>query len=78
MRWAKCEGCEEYDLHGIPADVDTGDRRWGLHLFKRGFGGEVVRLAGEFDQVHAPLAYRAWHLAEPAYLRWKTRHRVAA
>ncbi|HJW84373.1 MAG TPA: peptidoglycan bridge formation glycyltransferase FemA/FemB family protein, partial [Anaerolineae bacterium] len=72
MRWAKSIGCREYDLWGIPdADeaeleaqyLNRSDGLWGVYRFKRGFGGQIVRLAGAFDRVYSRLAYRAYLLA---------------
>jgi lipid II:glycine glycyltransferase (peptidoglycan interpeptide bridge formation enzyme) len=70
MRWARARGCTVYDMWGIPdADEETlenqflerSDGLWGVYRFKRGFGGEVVRYAGLWEQALHPL-YRpaAW------------------
>jgi peptidoglycan pentaglycine glycine transferase (the first glycine) len=66
MRWAKANGCSEYDLWGVP-DADettleenfTGrhDGLWGVYRFKRGFGGALLRSAGAWDKAYLPLAY---------------------
>jgi len=71
MRWARLQGCLEYDLWGIP-DANEGeleasfnsrsDDLWGVYRFKRGFGGCVVRSAGPWDRVYHPLAYQAYQL----------------
>lgn len=62
MRWAKEQGCTQYDLWGI-ADVDpqapTADLE-GLQRFKEGFGGEVVRYVGAYDQPYYPLLHRVF------------------
>jgi lipid II:glycine glycyltransferase (peptidoglycan interpeptide bridge formation enzyme) len=72
IRWAKARGCAVYDLWGIPdEDEDTleaqfADRRdelWGVYRFKRGFGGQVVRYAGLWEQALNPLyplAVKVW------------------
>jgi peptidoglycan pentaglycine glycine transferase (the first glycine) len=66
MRWAKQNGCEEYDLWGVPdedeAALEAGfqtrhDGLWGVYRFKRGFGGEVRRAAQAQDWVFQPLLY---------------------
>jgi peptidoglycan pentaglycine glycine transferase (the first glycine) len=66
MRWAKEQGCAEYDLWGVP-DVEREqleaefkqrhDGLWGVYRFKRGFGGELLRGAGPWDRVYVPLLY---------------------
>jgi peptidoglycan pentaglycine glycine transferase (the first glycine) len=72
MRWAKARGCAEYDLWGVPdADEETleadfagrSDGLWGVYRFKRGFGGELMRSVGAWDQPLVPLVY-------PLYQRW--------
>ncbi len=69
MRWAARQGCQEYDLWGIP-DVDEvelerqfagrSDGLWGVYRFKRGFGGQVVRSPGAWDRVYQPVLYRLY------------------
>jgi lipid II:glycine glycyltransferase (peptidoglycan interpeptide bridge formation enzyme) len=69
MRWAKQNGCEEYDLWGVPdedeAVLDAGfqmrhDGLWGVYRFKRGFGGQVRRAAPAQDVIYQPLLYRLY------------------
>ncbi len=71
MRWARQQGCQVYDLWGIPDhDEKTleeqfenrSDGLWGVYRFKRGFGGKVVRSAGPWDRVYNPIAYQAYRL----------------
>lgn len=74
IRWARRQGCLEYDLWGVP-DFDLNyleenftnrrDQLWGVYRFKRGFGGELRRAAGAWDRVYNPLLY--------ALYRWWTR-----
>lgn len=72
IRWARAQGCQEYDLWGVP-DVDektleanliseegSVQRRgslWGVYRFKRGFGGQLHRAQGPWDRVYQPLLY---------------------
>ena len=43
---------------GITGDFDEKNPLYGLYLFKRGFGGKVVELIGEFDLIiNTPLYY---------------------
>jgi lipid II:glycine glycyltransferase (peptidoglycan interpeptide bridge formation enzyme) len=71
MRWAKRNGCQTYDLWGVPDQpepvleetfLDRSDGLWGVYRFKRGFGGEVVRTIGAWDRVYNPLLYRLYTL----------------
>jgi peptidoglycan pentaglycine glycine transferase (the first glycine) len=65
MRWARTQGCTEYDLWGIPdAGEETletqfttrQDGLWGVYRFKRGYGGRLWRATGAWDRVyHSPL-----------------------
>jgi len=65
IRWAKEQGCQTYDLWGVPdQELDTleegftarSDGLWGVYRFKRGFGGRLLRSSGPWDRVyHAPL-----------------------
>ena len=73
MLWAKEQGCQAYDLWGIP-DVDENQvgedvqaaeesgilsrSMGGLYRFKRGFGGREVRYVGAYDAVYSGLLYR--------------------
>lgn len=78
MRWAREQGCRWYDLWGVPDEeeavleaqfADRSDGLWGVYRFKRGFGGRLVRTAGAWDLVYAPLRYRMYEMA----LRWLER-----
>ncbi len=66
MRWVKEQGCETYDLWGVPdQDLDQlekdftsrSDGLWGVYRFKRGYGGDLMRSAGPWDRVYLPLLY---------------------
>ena len=71
IRWAKSQGCSEYDLWGVP-DVDLvtleanfatrNDGLWGVYRFKRGFGGELKRSIGSWDRVYNPLLYKLYSI----------------
>ncbi|NLE75164.1 MAG: peptidoglycan bridge formation glycyltransferase FemA/FemB family protein [Chloroflexi bacterium] len=76
MQWARSRGCRTYDLWGIPDEVgqqpsayqatvtERGDGLWGVYRFKQGFGGQVVRTVGAWQQVYSRpghwLAEEAW------------------
>jgi len=66
MKWARSQGCLEYDLWGVP-DVDLeylesnfqnrSDGLWSVYRFKRGFGGELKKALGPWDRVYHPTLY---------------------
>lgn len=72
MRWAREQGCRQYDLWGIPAEdpptthVDGGDRiagttgsDWrGLYEFKTRFGGAVVSYPPPLERAYHPVLTR--------------------
>lgn len=71
MRWAKSQGCTEYDLWGVPdfgqeeleANFAAHDEGlWGVYRFKRGFGGVLKRSVGPWDRVYNPVLYRLYSL----------------
>jgi lipid II:glycine glycyltransferase (peptidoglycan interpeptide bridge formation enzyme) len=72
IQWARARGCTQYDLWGIPDEVeetleaqfqDRSDGLWGVYGFKRGFGGQVYRSVGAWDRVYNPAIYTAYRLA---------------
>ena len=74
MRWARSKGAEEYDLWGVPDEdeetleaqfTERNDGLWGVYRFKRGFGGELKRVAQAMDRVYNPLLYKLylWRMA---------------
>jgi peptidoglycan pentaglycine glycine transferase (the first glycine) len=66
IKWAKQHGYVEYDLLGMPDVTGPDDVMYGIYLFKRGWGGEYVRLIGEYDYAPYPLLGRI--------LEWKLPH----
>jgi peptidoglycan pentaglycine glycine transferase (the first glycine) len=69
IQWAKAQGCDWYDLYGIPdepeekleAEFETrDDGLWGVYRFKRGFGGQMRRTVGATDFVYNNLTYRLY------------------
>lgn len=72
MRWAAEAGCTEYDLWGVPDHAEDfleknfserSDGLWGVYRFKRGFGGQLRRSAGVFEQILQPGFYRIYDAA---------------
>jgi lipid II:glycine glycyltransferase (peptidoglycan interpeptide bridge formation enzyme) len=78
MRHARADGRRWYDFWGVPDEIGQAavagrdpenvpigeGGLWGVWGFKRGFGGEVFRTVGAWDEVHAPVRYRLGMLAE--------------
>jgi len=69
IEWAKNQGCQTYDLWGIPDApedeleanfTNRHDGLWGVYRFKRGFGGEIRRTVGAADRVHNNLTYKLY------------------
>ena len=70
MRWAKQEGAMVYDLWGIPDQLSEDEDLWGVYRHKRGYGGEIVRYVGAFDNVRARAQQAALErLARPLFKR---------
>ena len=64
MQWAKDKGCTQYDLWGITdTDPESGSVALsGVERFKAGFGGEMVRYVGAYDDIYYKPLY--WLLAK--------------
>ncbi|RME79806.1 MAG: peptidoglycan bridge formation glycyltransferase FemA/FemB family protein [Chloroflexi bacterium] len=70
IRWAIQQGLKYCDLWGIPDEIagmnchqldafkDRTDGLWGVYLFKRGFGGEIVCYTGAYDYPYLRPIYR--------------------
>lgn len=71
MKWAHAEGCETFDLWGIPDEVgisvyksgeilpksDRTDGLWGVYRFKRGFSKNVLLFTSAHDYAYSPFLY---------------------
>jgi lipid II:glycine glycyltransferase (peptidoglycan interpeptide bridge formation enzyme) len=75
IRWAYAQGCEEYDMWGIPDEAtdvaeDDAEARedglWGVYRFKRGFGGAIKHAIPTMDRVYNPLLYKLYQWRFPA------------
>lgn len=69
IQWAKAQGCEKYDLWGVPdAERDQleaefkerNDGLWGVYRFKRGFDGDIVRRVDSAERIYNNLVYRLY------------------
>lgn len=72
VHWAGCKyaienGYDRYNFYGITGNFNKDNPLLGLYLFKRGFGGKVVELIGEFDLVISKFWYHVYNIAFKAY-----------
>lgn len=56
MQWTMIKeainrGCDIYDFQGIPVDLSGDSPMHGVYTFKKGFNGECILFAGEFDLI---------------------------
>ncbi len=49
IRYAVENQFKRYNFYGISSNLTESDPMYGVYLFKRGFGGHVVELIGEYD-----------------------------
>jgi len=54
IRWAIERGCSVYDFRGVSGDLSEDNPLYGLYRFKKGFGGDLVEFAGEFNYMINP------------------------
>ena len=52
IRWALETGSDIYDFRGVSGDLSPDNPLYGLYLFKKGFGGELVEFCGEFEMIY--------------------------
>lgn len=72
VHWAGCKyaienGYDRYNFYGITGDFNPNNSLYGLYLFKRGYGGKVVELIGEFDLVISSFWYKIYKIAFKIY-----------
>lgn len=54
IKWAIETNCHTYDFMGVPHYDDEQHPNYGVYRFKKGFGGNVVTYAGEFNKIYSP------------------------
>ena len=62
MRWAKQQGCTEYDLGGYQERATDGPA-----LFKRGFSQSIVRFMTTYRYITNPMAYNAFKVVHRGF-----------
>lgn len=67
IRWAKSNGYKYYDFWGAPTKFSEDDPLWGVHQFKRGFRGCLIRGLGAWDYTPYPSLY--WMFQRIHHLR---------
>lgn len=78
IRYAKSQGCTEYDLWGAPDQLSPSDPLFNVYKFKQGLGGQVVRHLGAWDLPIKPIQYRLYSQILPKILaiwRWRSRRK---
>lgn len=71
IHWEGCKyainnNYERYNFYGITGVFDENNPLYGLYLFKKGYGGKVIELIGEFDFV----------ISKPKYLLYKLSFKI--
>lgn len=51
IKYCHDKGIKVYDQFGTIGDLDKNNPRYGLHLFKKTFGGDYIEFMGEFDYI---------------------------
>lgn len=67
IKYAAKNGFNRYNFYGITGDFSKNNPLYGLYLFKRGFGGQVVELIGEFDLIIDKPMFILYNLAFKIY-----------
>ena len=67
VKYAQEHGYKKYNFYGITGDFRKENPLYGLYLFKKSFGGNVVELIGEFDLIISPLWYHTYNIAFSTY-----------
>ena len=71
VKYACENGYKRYNFYGITGDFRESNPLYGLYLFKKSFGGNVVELIGEFDLVINKFWYRTYKITFGAYHKAK-------
>lgn len=69
---ANKEGYKRFDFFGTTGDPNPHNSVYGIHLFKKRFGGEYTEFIGEFDLINKKLLYFLYN----KYLKFKKRKKL--
>ena len=67
IKYCKNKGIKIYDQFGTIGDLRKENPRFGLHEFKKKFGGDYVEFIGEWDYVTNPIMYFVFTKLVPLY-----------
>lgn len=67
IKYCKEKGLKVYDQFGTIGDLSKENPRFGLHEFKKKFGGDYIEFLGEFDYVTNKLMYFVFTRLVPFY-----------
>ena len=73
IKYAIDNGYKRYNFYGITGDFSEKNPLYGLHLFKKSFGGHVVELIGEYDLIISNFWYNTYKLAFTVYHKLKNK-----
>jgi len=76
IKWAKAQGCIEYDFWGAPTELSEKDPMWGVYRFKSGFGAKLVKHIGAWDFPTERKGYWIYTKVMPKildFMRWSAR-----
>lgn len=67
IKYCHDRGIKYYDHFGTIGDLDSSNPRYGLHVFKKSFGGNYIEFIGEFDYIVNPFMYFCFTKLVPFY-----------
>lgn len=67
IKYCKDNNIKIYDQFGTIGDLNKDNPRYGLHEFKKKFGGDYIEFIGEFDYVMKPFMYFIFTKLVPLY-----------
>lgn len=67
------EGAKTYDFEGVSGSTDPRDLYYGLHDFKKSFGGDFLEFIGEFDAILDQKKYETWRKSDRFYRNFRRR-----
>jgi len=81
IKYCHDKGIKYYDHFGTVGELDSKNPRYGLHIFKKSFGGNYIEFIGEFDYVIKPFMYFCFTKLVPLYrniVRRRAKNKISA